>query len=267
MRLRDAPRAALSRLGRQSSRPAGAPILAAAHLLTAFADAYPAATFVEIGANDGDQHDPLRDLILGRAWTGVMVEPVPEVFDRLRGNYAHLDRVHLENVAIAERDGSMPFFHLAAVQDPEREGLPRWYDGIGSFSREAVLGHREHIPDIDRRLVSREVPCLSFESLCRRHGIDQVDLLLIDTEGYDLELLRSIDLATHRPRLIGYEHFHLTAHDREIGRDYVQELGYETMEEGFDTWCLDPRPGDALCALWSTLRPAVAGVAADRPRS
>ena len=52
---------------------------------------------------------------------------------------------------------------------PERaRELPDWYDGIGSFSRDAVLGHAAHIPDIESRIVSSEVPALTFESLCRK---------------------------------------------------------------------------------------------------
>ena len=42
---------------------------------------------------------------------------------------------------------------------------------IGSFSRDAVLTHARHIPDIANRVVSTSVPCLTFESLCRKHGV------------------------------------------------------------------------------------------------
>ena len=64
----------------------------------------------------------------------------------------------LENVAIGERDGTLPFYHLAPVDDFEAEGLPQWYDGIGSFKREHVLKHVEYIPDIADRLVCTDVP-------------------------------------------------------------------------------------------------------------
>ena len=50
--------------------------MAGPKLLDAFAQSFPQAFFVEIGANDGEQHDHLRPLILSRRWSGVMVEPV-----------------------------------------------------------------------------------------------------------------------------------------------------------------------------------------------
>lgn len=234
--------------------------MAGPRLLRAFADCYPRAFFVEVGSNDGEQHDHLRPLIRSRPWRGIMVEPVPYVFERLRAGYGDLDRVVLENAAIADRDGRLPFFHLAEAA--EGEELPRWYDGIGSFSRDNVLAHGRHIDGIAARLVETEVPCLTFESLLRKHGVDRVDLLLVDTEGYDWELLRAIDLQPRIPRLVVYEHYHLSAADRAACRAHLERHGYETMEEGFDTFCLDTRLPDRLTAQWRRLSPAVPGVAA-----
>jgi FkbM family methyltransferase len=241
--------------------------LAARRLLRAFADAYPEARFVEIGANDGVQHDHLRPFILSRRWRGVMVEPQPHVFERLRRNYAEIDRVSLENAAITDSDGTVPFFYPAPPRDGEgNAALPDWYEGIGSLSREAVLSHTRLIPDLADRLVEADVPSLTYASLCRRHGLEAVDLLLLDTEGADFEILRSIDFDARPPRLLIYEHYHFSREDRDACAAYAESLGYETMEEGFDTFCLDTSADDDLTRTWRELRPAVAGVAAyDEP--
>jgi FkbM family methyltransferase len=236
--------------------------LAGARLLRGFAARYPRAFFVEIGANDGQQHDPLRELILSRDWRGIMVEPVPFVFERLRRNYAGLGRVALENVAIADRVGTRPFYHLAEAAPEERAALPGWYDGIGSFSRGAVLEHGRDIPGIDERLVRTEVPCLTLEALLERHAVDRVDLLLVDAEGYDWEILRRTDLESIRPRLVIYEHYHLAQEDRELARTRLTAAGYECKEEGFDTFCVDARIQDALLRAWRRLRPVEPGISA-----
>ena len=237
--------------------------LAGPRLLAAFAEAYPRAVFVEIGSNDGEQHDHLRPHILARDWTGVMVEPVPYVFERLRRNYAHVGRVRLANVAIAERDGRVPFFHLSAPpEDLVAAGLPDWYDGIGSLSREHLLAHRDHFPDLEERLVTSDVEALSYASLLARFGLEHVDLLVIDTEGHDARILRSIDFSADQPRLVVYEHFHLPRSERDAAAAHLRAAGYETLEEGFDTFALRP-DGDALTRTWRRLRPAVPGVAAE----
>lgn len=236
--------------------------LAGPRLIRAFADAYPDPFFIEIGSNDGEQHDHLRPFIVSRPWSGILVEPVPYVFDRLRRNYGRFDRIVLENAAIADRDGRMTFYYLVDASTEERERLPSWYDGVGSFSRERVLAHRDEIPDIERRIVEAEVPSLTFESLCNRHSVERLDLLVIDTEGYDWDIIRSIDFGRRRPRLVIYEHYHLPPTARADCQAYLRDAGYETMEEGFDTFCLRNDTSDELSDRWHSLQPAVAGVSA-----
>jgi FkbM family methyltransferase len=229
--------------------------LAGARLLREFERAYPDAFFIQIGSNDGEQHDPLRAAILRRSWRGIMIEPVPYVFRRLEANYGRFaDRIALENVAIGDHDGPVPFFHLAPVDDHEAAGLPQWYDGIGSFSREHVLKHVEHIPDVADRLVSTEVPALTFTSLAAKHGVERVDLIHVDAEGSDVEVVMSIDLQRFRPRLLIYESYHLGAGEQARCRSHLEAQGYDTLEHGMDTWCLsldEPAPRERrLVELW-----------------
>ena len=234
--------------------------MAGPRLLRAFGEAYPDAFFVEIGANDGAQYDHLREQIAQRSWRGIMVEPVPYVFARLRENYGDRAGITLENAAVADSNGTMPFFHLAQAERDERAGLPDWYDALGSFSRESVMSHAPQIPDIERRLVTIDVPTITFDSLLAKHGADEVDLVLVDTEGYDFEVLKGIDLARHNPRLVVYEHFNFDQAEREACRDHMRGQGYELLEEGMDTFCLLPQEGDRLTARFRRLEPAVAPV-------
>jgi FkbM family methyltransferase len=228
-------------------------------LLRAFAAAVPDPFFVEIGANDGDQHDHLRDLIEAHAWAGIMVEPVPYIFERLRLNYGDRPEVALENAAIGERDGTSPFFYVSEPTAEDAARLPDWYDGIGSFDRDTLMRHAADIPDLEHRIESASVPCVSFDSLCRKHRVERIDLLVIDAEGYDARLVSSIDLERWRPRMLVYEHFHLEPQERERCRSGLEWAGYKTVEEGFDTWCVDPA-GDRLTRLARRARPPVGGI-------
>jgi FkbM family methyltransferase len=237
--------------------------LASVRLLDAFATAYPDAVFVEVGSNDGDQHDHLRPHIRSGRWRGIMVEPVPYVFERLRANYGDLPQVRLENVAIADREGQLPFFELAEPTESERADLPPWYDAISSFSLDAIMSHADKIPDLERRVQRTEVTCTTFEALWRRNGFDHLDLLLIDTEGYDWEILRTIDLAALHPALVAYEHYHLPAEVRRASRAHLEALGYDVLAEAFDTWCLHRDAHPALRAAWAGLEAAVPELSAD----
>ena len=227
-------------------------------LLAKFAEAYPQAFFVQIGSNDGMKLDPLRPHILRHRWRGILVEPLPDLFTQLKANYARCaDRLTFENVAIADHDGVMPFYLLAPVADYRAEGLPYWYDALGSFQRDVIAVHVSAIPDIERRIVQRDVQTLTFATLCRRHGVAALDLLHTDTEGYDFELLKHVDFNVFRPRLVIFEHVHIKLEDQPAAVAYMERHGYECMRDGMDTWCLNVRDvgrrDRPLLRLWRKL--------------
>ena len=178
--------------------------------------------FVQIGANDGLIHDPIHRYVVKHAWHGVLVEPVPYYFQRLTAGYQDCPNLHFENAAIADLDGLRDFYRI-------REGvehLPRWTDGIGSFYREVILSHRWVIPDIADYIVTEPVRCLCFDSLMQKYRIGNIDLLLIDTEGYDDQVLRQIDLAVVAPRIIVFEHKHLNKAARDTSWRRLRANGY-----------------------------------------
>lgn len=212
-------------------------------LMRAFGRHYPNAVFLQIGSNDGAKHDPLRATFLKSRWTGVMVEPVPYVFERLRAHYGQTPRVRLENVAVAARPGVMPFHYVAQAE--AAEGLPSWYDELGSFRKDVVLKHVNEIPELEQRIVTIDVNCVTVEELCRRNGLERIDLLHTDLEGYDYELIKSLDLRKARPVVLVYEHKHLGAVDRRQCREDLRRAGYACFEERADTWCVDTVVRDA----------------------
>src|ERR1700709_1800114 len=81
-------------------------------LMRRFAEVYPDPFFVEIGANDGQAFDQVGPLAREHGWRGVMVEPVPHIFTRLQQTYADQPGVRCENVAVADREGTLPFYHF-----------------------------------------------------------------------------------------------------------------------------------------------------------
>ncbi|MFP5257320.1 MAG: FkbM family methyltransferase [Acidimicrobiia bacterium] len=197
------------------------------------ARARPHATFVQVGAHDGTQLDPLREAILGSRWSGVMVEPVPYVFERLAARYRANPRIALENVAVADEDGVRPFHFLAEAA--AGDGVWKWYDALGSFRRDVVLSHGELVADIEQRLVTVDVPCATFTTICERNGLDRVDVVQIDTEGYDREVLELIDLHRFGPDLVIYEHLHLDPADRAAAEQRLLDHGFELVSDGMDT--------------------------------
>jgi FkbM family methyltransferase len=249
-------RRALGRVRRTLPRPR--PDDPIGEVIFEFGRAYPEATFLQIGANDGEGMDPLHEEVRARRWRGVLVEPVPYVFERLRATYGSNRRMILENVAIAPEPGTRTLYHLA----PAERGapVPTWYDKIGSFEREVVLKHRPAIPDFDRRLATLEVPCVTVDELCRKHGVTALDLVQIDTEGFDFEIIKLVDLDRLAPRLLMYEHLHFDGRTRSACSEHMRRHGYEELSSTTDTLCLrtvDLGPRDrALHDCWERVRAA-----------
>ncbi len=140
----------------------------------------------------------------------------------------------LENVAIADRDGTMDLFKLSFSE-------ARWATGLATFHRPtlenqidrgyvATKASKHGVALPARRedfLTVEKVPCLTVSSLLRRHQITHLNLLQLDTEGYDWEILQTIDLAALQPDMIGFEREHLSPSDRAACEETLRAAGYE----------------------------------------
>jgi hypothetical protein len=91
---------------------------------------------------------------------------------------------------------------------------------------------RAEIPEIDQLVESEIVECVTLETLFEKHAVSRIDLLLVDTEGYDLEVLRQFDFRRYRPRLIIYEHKNLPPGGREESERLLRQSGYRVVPVG-----------------------------------
>ena len=56
--------------------------------------------FLEVGAMDGVNHDELHKHIIKNDWSGVLVEPVKDMFAKLKETYKHKTKLQFENSAV-----------------------------------------------------------------------------------------------------------------------------------------------------------------------
>lgn len=204
-------------------------------LIREFGYFFPEAVFIQIGANDGMALDPLRAQILFKKWRGYMMEPVPYLFKRLKKLYEKNPRIVTINAAIADVDGQLPFYSIA---ESDSDDVWSWYHALGSFRREIILKHKNLIPDIEGRIQEIVVDCMRFETLCSKNSIDRIDLLQMDTEGYDFEIIKRIPFDRYRPTMIVYEHLHLGENDRGACINYLESFGYSILVSKFDVAAL-----------------------------
>lgn len=192
--------------------------------------------FAQIGSNDGQNGDPVRKIAMKHPqWRGLFVEPVPHLFARLKSNYGANGRFQFEQVAIAKTASIRPFYFVTDNAKAQLTDLPVWFDQLGSFDRNHILKHfgERVVPFI----AAINVECVTLADLFRRHPASDLQLLHIDTEGYDWEVLRQLDLQVHAPKVILFEHKHLSIYDRNAAMAFLSPQ-YEIRNLGADFFCV-----------------------------
>jgi len=184
--------------------------------------------FVQVGANDGVRFDTLYSVVTTHRCAGLVIEPLPDVFARLRANYSDYPFVTAVNKAVHASAASMSLYRVATARLHE---LPAWAAGIASFDSKHLLKHgiSEHYIDSDL------VDCMPLMELLDKERFLDANLLQVDVEGYDAEVIRMIDFSRFKPQLIKYEHKNLSPTDSETAESLLKMQGYRVDCLGEDT--------------------------------
>jgi FkbM family methyltransferase len=192
----------------------------------------PSVFFVQVGSNDGLQGDPIHDLIVNRkSWSGIFIEPVDFLFKRLRKNYGEAERFVFENVAISTEKGSRKFYYVSEKAKSELD-LPYWHDQLGSFDKSHIT--RMLGEEINPYIVEGDVECLPLQEVLDRNRVKAIDLLHIDTEGFDYQVLSQVDIKRYKPLVILFEHHLLTDKEFIQARKLLRRNGYRMLHYGND---------------------------------
>jgi FkbM family methyltransferase len=176
---------------------------------------------VQIGANDGNRYDPYHPLIEKFHLAGVLVEPIPEVYKKLVFNYQDQPQLRFENSAIGPSNGELALYMLR-----DAHGQTDDLSVFASFNEEEVLKFKKRTKQ-PLSIESILVPVLTLASLLEKHSIETLSLLAIDTEGFDYQILKSIDFSKIRPQIIEFEHSHLSVSDESESHRLLISKGYE----------------------------------------
>lgn len=154
--------------------------------------------FIEAGANDGVRQSNTYYFEKIRGWTGLLVEPVPELAVECQKNRCASIVVE---AALAARDvaGATVELHVAGLMSTV----------AGALGDAAVTArHVAAAQSVQRNLETRtiRVPARTLSALIDEAGLaGEIDLLSLDVEGAEEAALRGLDLRRHAPRFICVE--------------------------------------------------------------
>lgn len=154
-----------------------------------------------------------------------LVEPIPYLFDELTTLYNDTPQVRLLNVAITLNEVEFVDFYA-----PTREAnkVQDYGDQLGSLSS----GHAiDHDSNFEPHIKKIRVRAFTISRLLTELGCTDIDLLFLDTEGFDAQILKCFPFDVLKPNKIIFEHMHSDG-THQIGKNFasvvtlLDSLGY-----------------------------------------
>jgi FkbM family methyltransferase len=165
-------------------------------------------TFVQAGANDGVEGDPLRASILRYHLRGLLIEPLPSAFAQLQRNYASEPQVRLANCAVGVTSGRATLYGD---------------DRCASFTGSGV---------------GTEVEVRTLPDLLSAYDLPNPSILVVDVEGLDAEIVLSALDAGMRPTIIMYESVHIPRERQAHCLRRLEQAGYAFIDADVDTYAV-----------------------------
>ncbi len=164
--------------------------------------------FLQIGANDGVSADPLYEIIATLGLEGVLVEPVPLAFAELQKSYKNNSKLTLVNAGVASENGRHAIYML---KDNE---TGKFNTKVSTFDRSSMDAYLRRTGLSNCTIVEEIVRTLTPDTLLNETGIQALDLLTVDAEGYDHIILNLFPLQRVQPSIISYEYIRMKEHER-----------------------------------------------------
>ena len=180
-------------------------------------------TLLQIGANDGIDYDPIHDIVMEKEKIFCyFVEPQKETFQRLIENYRTISKRSV-------------FINNAIFEENNEVKLFKNDNGISAHSSLLLRTNRttENFNENSYEIVNG----VTIETLLNENNISNIDVVVIDCEGYDCNIVKQILKTTETPSVIFFESPHPQPNDDRLnvvmtGPDALEDV-ISTLKENF----------------------------------
>jgi FkbM family methyltransferase len=162
--------------------------------------------FVEAGGNDGYTQSNTYWLERFRGWNGILVEPMPELFELCRDERPGATVIQAALVPFDHEGDTVRMRFAGLMSTVAGEHEDQWRTRMGNIS-----GWRD--------AYEADIPARTLSDILEAAGAPEVDLLSLDVEGFEPSVLAGLDLERHAPRWILVE-----AHDGVDGRKPIEAI-------------------------------------------
>ena len=192
---------------------------------------------IQVGANDGKSDDFLSKC-LNTDLNAILIEPINDAFLKLKKNYEQHTNVNCLNLAVGIENGSREIFSVNSdYYEHYKKKFQKmnvdWLNILSSFDKNHLINHgikKHHIK-------SSNINCITFSKLINDYDYYDVDLLIVDTEGYDVDLVNNfIETLAIKPMII-FEWIHAEKNEIEFLLSRLEKLNYKFLKLGRDLVC------------------------------
>jgi FkbM family methyltransferase len=183
---------------------------------------------VQIGACDGSVCDPVHEFLRHGKMRALLLEPMPRSFAKLQKTYASTPNVSILQAAVSRTDGTVTMYGVKANstwRPPDESML------YASLLKSHLLTNG--VPEAD--IEETTVPSFSLQSLFAKYGLATVDLLQVDTEGYDAEIVKMALELPIPPRCINFEKKSLSTAQMRGVYGPLEQKGYLFIHDEMNT--------------------------------
>lgn len=182
---------------------------------------------VQIGSNKG--YDDFTEIVsTSQVDKIILVEPFHEHNLSLNNCYKDYENVIIENIIVTDdpsKTTDVIFYHN---EDSKHSNMFE----LASLNRLHSLKVRSQYDESG--IIGRSVNCMTLNKLLEKHNITDLDLLFVDTEGFDDKIIYSIDFDQFKINEIYYKNLHIDSEQLKI---FLENKNYKiTKFVGYGGW-------------------------------
>lgn len=134
-------------------------------------------------------------LLIHAGWDACLVEPAPEAFEKLKYLHHFNEKVYCINAAIGDKDGEIDFYN----------------SGTHLNKGDTALLSTANVADYNKWKGTTEfekikVPMITFEKMLAQSPYKTFNYVTLDAEGFDLIILRQMNLKELGVKVLCIEH-------------------------------------------------------------
>lgn len=146
-------------------------------------------TFIEVGANDGFTGSFTYNLAkIG--WKGIYFEPVPSIYKICVKNHENHDNVKVVNIAVGEKEEYLYIVDGGTLSTMDNETYNIYLNTNWS---------KNNFKSNEKIRVKTD----NLDNILTKHAVEKdFDLLVLDVEGYEMNVLKGFTIAKYNPKIV-----------------------------------------------------------------